>query len=225
MRNEGRPSQPCPVEWLSRPRDRPGAKLMAVFCLAWLSACASPPSVPEPTASGRSPAGASASTGVVPRQTARYTLPTASDICAAVRRTGLDIVATKPEQDAGWVSRCKVDIASKGRRPRKLPYTLRVEVQTFRDAALAERLYVSSKTTDWQRGHSAFSGAATQRAEIDQLGHARSGAQYDEGYYAYFPDHQVAGAKNSESVLSLRKGNLIITFDLLAGDLTGSTVS
>jgi hypothetical protein len=202
--------------------------LAAIVCLTWLTACASETPAAGPPASGPPSSGATASaspTAVSPSATTRYELPQPAVICAAMRRSGLDIVGTKPEHDGGLASRCKVDIASKGRRPRELPYTLRVKVQSYQNGGQAKYLYDSSKNTDWERGHSAFSGAAAQRAEVRQVGQARSGVQYEEGYYAYYPDHQVAGSKDSESLLTLRKGNLIITLDLLAGDLTGSTVA
>lgn len=200
--------------------------MAALLCLAWLAAaCTSQPPAAHPPASRSSPGSASASAPEAARSATGVELPRPADVCAAIRRSGLDVVATRPERGSISESPCKADIPSKGRRPRELPYTLRVRVESFRDAAQAELLYKTFKTADWQRGHSAFSGAAAQRAEVKGVGHARPGAQYDEGYYAFYPHHQVAGSKSSESVLTLRKGNLIASFDLLAGDLTGSTVA
>jgi hypothetical protein len=214
------------IAGMGKPRAlRRNLLVAAMVSLAWVTGCApdkprSPAISPRPGSST-----ASATPGAATSESARYALPRAADLCAAARRSDLDVVGTKTEEDTKLASRCKVDIASRGKRSHDVPYALHVKVQVLRDAALTRILYDSAKNTDWYRGHSPFSGTAAKRAEVRQVGRARSGVQYDEAYYAFYPDHEAAGSRDSESVLTLRTGNVMVSVDLLAGDLTGSTVS
>ncbi|MFC0528660.1 hypothetical protein [Phytohabitans kaempferiae] len=150
-----------------------------------------------------------------------YALPSSADVCAAAKRSKLSVVGAEPEKEGLDVG-CAVSVRSK--QPDR-PYTLRVRFEDWGNARRTRTFYQTQKDGDWYKGHSAFTGPPTQRSDVLQVGDAKPGAGYDEGYYAFYADVEVARVHYSQSVVGILKGNLIVTMDLLAGDQTSTSIA
>ncbi|GAA4447274.1 hypothetical protein GCM10023170_028520 [Phytohabitans houttuyneae] len=150
-----------------------------------------------------------------------YQRPASADVCAAAKRSKLAVVKTKPEKE-GLDAGCEISVKSK--RPDS-PYTLRVRFEDWGTPERTRTFYDTQKDADWRKGHSAFTGPPTQRSEVLQVGGAKKGEQYDEAYYAFYADVEVARIHYSQSVVGLLKSNIIMSMDLLGGDQTGTTIA
>ena len=123
-----------------------------------------------------------------------------------------------PDRVVDYRSGCTAEL---GTDPKWHPRTLRVRFSDETTPSRATTTYDRMKDADWNWAHSPFSGGATQRHEVGGIGTAAIGREYDAGYYAHFPDVVIAGVPYSQSVLVLRRGNVLLEFDLLGGDRTG----
>lgn len=150
-----------------------------------------------------------------------YERPSSADVCAAAKRSKLAVVKTTPEKE-GTDAGCEISVKSK--QPDS-PYTLRVRFEDWGSPQRTRTFYETQKNTDWHKAHSAFTGPPTQRSEVLQVGAARKGEHYDEAYYAYYANVEVARIHYSQSVVGLLKGNIIMSMDLLGGDQTGTTIA
>jgi len=147
-----------------------------------------------------------------------YRIPRPAGACEAVRAAGIALSSVKPERAVDYRTGCTVEL---GTDPKQHPHTLRVRYSDETTLSRATTTYDRMKDADWNRAHSPFSGRASKRQDIDRIGTAAVGRGYDAGYYAYFPGVVVAGVPYSQSVLVLRRGNVLLEFDLLAGDRNG----
>jgi len=150
-----------------------------------------------------------------------YKQPSSADICAAAKRSKLSVVKTVPEKE-GLDTGCEISVKSKRADN---PYTLRVRFEDWRTPERTRTFYETQKDTDWNKAHSAFTGPPTQRSDVLQVGSAKKGEQYEEAYYAFYANVEVARIHYSQSVLGLLKGNIIMSMDLLGGDQTGTTIA
>lgn len=150
-----------------------------------------------------------------------YRRPSSAEVCAAAKRSKLAVAKATPEKE-GLETGCEISVKSK--RPDN-PYTLRVRFEDWRTPQRTRTFYETQKDTDWHKAHSAFTGPPTQRSDVVQVGSAKKGEAYDEAYYAFYANVEVARIHYSQSVLGLLKGNIIMTMDLLGGDQTGTTIA
>jgi hypothetical protein len=150
-----------------------------------------------------------------------YGRPSSAEVCAAAKRSKLAVVKTKAEKD-GLETGCEISVKSK--QPDN-PHTLRVQFEDWKTPQRTRTFYQTQKDTDWNKAHSAFTGPPTQRSDVLQVGDAKKGEAYDEAYYAFYANVEVARIHYSQSVLGLLKGNIIMTMDLLGGDQTGTTIA
>jgi hypothetical protein len=149
-----------------------------------------------------------------------YRRPSSAEVCAAAKRAKLAIVKATPQKE-GLDAGCEISVGTE--RPDN-PYTLRVRFEDWGTPERTRTFYEAQKNTDWHKAHSAFTGPPTRRSEVHQVGSAKRGEHYDEAYYAYYADVEVARIHYSQSVVGLLKGNLILNMDLLGGDRTGTTI-
>jgi hypothetical protein len=150
-----------------------------------------------------------------------YARPSSADVCAAAKRSKLAVVKTKPEKE-GLDAGCEISVKSKRADS---PYTLRVRFEDWGSPQRTRTFYETQKDADWNKGHSAFTGPPTQRSDVLQIGAAKKGERYDEAYYAFYANVEVARIHYSQSVVGLLKGNIIMSMDLLGGDQTGTTIA
>lgn len=169
--------------------------------------------------------GASAAPSASPSPTEEagpvYQRPSSADVCAAAKRSKLAVLKTTPEKE-GLEAGCEISVKSK--RPDN-PYTFRVRFEDWGTPRRTRTFYQTQKDADWNKGHSAFTGPPTQRSEVLEVGSAKKGERYDEAYYAFYANVEVARIHYSQSVVGLLKGNIIMTMDLLGGDQTGTTIA
>jgi hypothetical protein len=147
-----------------------------------------------------------------------YRIPRSGGACEAVRAAGVALSSVTPELAVDYRTGCTVEL---GTDPKQHPHTLRIRFSNETTASRATATYGRLKDADWNRAHSPFSGRASDRQDVGGIGAAASGREYDAGYYAYFPGVVIAGVAYSQSVLVLRRGNVLLEFDLLGGDRTG----
>lgn len=150
-----------------------------------------------------------------------YRRPTSEEVCAAAKSGKLAVLSVKPEKE-GVESGCEISV--KSQRPDN-PHTLRVQFEDWGTPERTRTFYETQKNADWNKGHSAFTGPPTQRSDLLQVGAAKKGEAYDEGYYAFYANVEVARIHYSQSVIGVLKGNIILTMDLLGGDQTGTTIA
>jgi hypothetical protein len=86
----------------------------------------------------------------------------------------------------------------------------------------AKQSFATSKRNDY-RQPSVFGGTPSVKGEIKQIGPAKVGEDYDEGYYVYYV-YEVAEAERGEGRAVLRKGNVIITISASGADVPGRRV-
>jgi hypothetical protein len=201
---------------ITGPRRRAGMRaLLVAACVAWgLAGCGSGQSARDTGSAGNGP-------GAVqdPPSSVTYRIPQPAGVCAAVRDSGIALRAATPERAVDQRTSCRVDL---GTDPENHPYTLRVRFFNEVTPSRATGTYHRMKDADWNGTHSPVSGAASERREVQGIGTAAVGREYEDGYYAYFPGVVVAGVPYSQSVMVLRRGNVLLEFDLLGGDRTGA---
>nr|WP_240779391.1 DUF3558 family protein [Nonomuraea zeae] len=83
----------------------------------------------------------------------------------------------------------------------------------------AKESFATKKRSDY-RQPSAFGGAPSVKGTIQQIGTAKVGEHFDEGYYVYFV-YEVGEAKRGEGKAVLRKGNVVITISFSGADVPG----
>ncbi|MEU4330038.1 hypothetical protein [Nonomuraea dietziae] len=86
----------------------------------------------------------------------------------------------------------------------------------------ARRSFASKRRNDY-RQPSVFGGAPSVKGTIGQVGSAKAGEHFDEGYYVYYV-YQVGGAKRGEGRAVLRKGNVVVTINASGADVPGRRV-
>lgn len=154
-----------------------------------------------------------------------HQIPSSTAACAAARGSGLAVLKTEPRRDDGYESGCDVDVRPKSKSPKASPYRLHITFLEGRTTARAKQDYGLNKDTHFNKSYSPFSGTPSQRSVVLEVGAAKPGEQFDEAHYAFYPNATVAGIHYSQGVLCLLKGNVILTMDVLAGDLTGDTIA
>ncbi|MCP2353201.1 hypothetical protein HD597_000221 [Nonomuraea thailandensis] len=83
----------------------------------------------------------------------------------------------------------------------------------------AKESFATKRRSDY-RQPSVFGGAPSVKGTIQQIGTAKTGEHFDEGYYVYFV-YEVGEAKRGEGKAVLRKGNVVITIGFSGADVPG----
>lgn len=83
----------------------------------------------------------------------------------------------------------------------------------------AKESFATKRKSDY-RQPSVFGGAPSVKGTIKQIGTAKAGTHFDEGYYVYFV-YEVGEAKRGEGKAVLRKGNVVITISISGADVPG----
>lgn len=86
----------------------------------------------------------------------------------------------------------------------------------------AKKSFADRRRRDY-RQPSTFGGAPSVKGMIKEVGAAKVGEHFDEGYYVYYV-YQVAEAKRGEGIAVLRKGNVVITIRFSGADIPGRRV-
>jgi hypothetical protein len=147
-----------------------------------------------------------------------YRIPRSAGACEAVRASGIAVDSVTSERAVDSRTGCTVELGIDAERH---PRTLRVRFSDETTLCRARTTFDRLKDADWNGVHSPFSGRASTRREVGGIGAAAIGSEYDAGYYAFFPGVVIAGVPYSQSVLVLRRGNVLLELDLLGGDRTG----
>uniref|UniRef100_UPI003F49AFF8 hypothetical protein n=1 Tax=Nonomuraea bangladeshensis TaxID=404385 RepID=UPI003F49AFF8 len=79
--------------------------------------------------------------------------------------------------------------------------------------------FTAKRRSDY-RQPSVFGGAPLVKGAIRQVGTAKAGEHFDEGYYVYFV-YEVGEAKRGEGKAVLRKGNVVLTISFSGADVPG----
>lgn len=186
------------------------AGVLVAVSLAWPAGCGTKSAGAGP-ATGTPGAGRSAAPRITSSPSARpqaqYQLPTWKQICAAARTTGITVKSTEKDSDYGYQKGCRIRT---GGSTQIAAVTVRFESG---DPGFVAADFKSSKNIDWNRGF-AFSGPARDKGVVEQVGHAKLGRDYDDAYYAFFPDVRVAGSTSSETHVSILRGNALISFSV-----------
>ena len=133
----------------------------------------------------------------------RYRIPNSEEICATAQTTGIAVKKAQKETDSQYQAGCRIDT---GGDTQIASATVRFEV-----SRLAAQTFQTSKDNDWNKGF-AFSGPARDKAVVQQGGYAKLGRDYDDAYYAHFPDVEAAGAKHSSTKVVILRGNAVLSF-------------
>jgi hypothetical protein len=204
------------------PPARGGLLVLVLGLSLWVTGCGAIRGDDDKAAPVDAGASAAPSPTVSPSaQAPVYKRPTSAEICAAAKRSKLAVVKTKPEKE-GLDAGCEISVKSKRADN---PYTLRIRFEDWNTPQRTRTFFETQKDADWNKGHSAFTGPPTQRSDVLQVGNAKKGEAYEEAYYAFYANVEVARIHYSQSVLGLLKGNIIMTMDLLGGDQTGTTIA
>ncbi|MGI5292115.1 hypothetical protein ACQEVF_53655 [Nonomuraea polychroma] len=83
----------------------------------------------------------------------------------------------------------------------------------------ARESFATKRKSDY-RQPSVFGRAPSVKGNIKQVGTAKAGEHFDEGYYVYFV-YEVGEAKRGEGKAVLRKGNVVITISVSGADVPG----
>ncbi|NRQ31849.1 DUF3558 family protein [Nonomuraea sp. NN258] len=110
------------------------------------------------------------------------------------------------------------------------PYTFR-DLKVTYDAGIAGMDFTEQDAkagfkramTDDYRRPSVFGGAPSVKGVLRQVGSARRGEHFDEGYYVYFV-YEIGGARRGEGRAVVRKGNVIVTIGVSGSDVPGRSV-
>ncbi|MGN9782022.1 hypothetical protein ACTMTF_11375 [Nonomuraea sp. ZG12] len=86
----------------------------------------------------------------------------------------------------------------------------------------ARKSFATMRRSDY-RQPSIFGGAPSVRGTVKQVGSAKAGEHFDEGYYVYYV-YEVGEAKRGEGKAVLRKGNVVITINVSGANVPGRLV-
>jgi hypothetical protein len=86
----------------------------------------------------------------------------------------------------------------------------------------AKRSFATKRRSDY-RQPSIFGGAPSVKGTVKQVGSAKAGEHFDEGYYVYYV-YEVGEAKRGEGKAVLRKGNVVITINASGANVPGRMV-
>ncbi|NUO97164.1 MAG: hypothetical protein HOW71_41785 [Nonomuraea sp.] len=86
----------------------------------------------------------------------------------------------------------------------------------------AKRSFATKKRNDY-RQPSLFGAAPSVRGTIQQVGTAKAGKHFDEGYYVYFV-YKIGEARRGEGRAVLRKGNVVIAISVSGADVPGRSM-
>ncbi|MGI5269159.1 hypothetical protein ACQEUU_08420 [Nonomuraea sp. CA-218870] len=113
-----------------------------------------------------------------------------------------------------------------GRRPpfrfRDLKVSYSVGFEGVTDLDDAKRSFDQKRRADYRRP-SGFGGAPQRKGMIKQVGSAKAGRDFDEGYYVYYV-WQIAEARRGEGFVVIRKHNVLITIRASGSDVPGRQV-
>ncbi|MDF2709377.1 MAG: hypothetical protein K0R62_5029 [Nonomuraea muscovyensis] len=101
-------------------------------------------------------------------------------------------------------------------RDLKISYTTGLAGLAFTEEE-ARMTFATRRRNDY-RQPSVFGGAPSVKGVIRQVGTARSGEHFDEGYYVYYV-YQVAAARRGEGRAVLRKGNVVVSITASGADI------
>jgi hypothetical protein len=133
----------------------------------------------------------------------RYRIPNWEGICATAQTTGIAVKKAQKDTDSRYQAGCRIDTGSDTQ--------IASVTVTFEVSRIAAQTFQISKDNDWNKGF-AFSGPARDKAVVQQVGSAKLGQDYDDGYYAYFPDVEAAGARHSSTTVVILRGNALVSF-------------
>ncbi|WP_106252585.1 DUF3558 family protein [Nonomuraea fuscirosea] len=103
---------------------------------------------------------------------------------------------------------------------RDLSITYDAGFKEFADSVKdAKKSFATKRKSDY-RQPSVFGGAPAVKGVIQQVGTAKAGQHFDEGYYVYFV-YEIGEAQRGEGKAVLRKGNLLITISFSGADVPG----
>lgn len=88
--------------------------------------------------------------------------------------------------------------------------------------AVARETFATMRKNDY-RQPSVFGGAPAVKGTVKQVGSAKAGEHFDEGYYVYYV-YEVGEAKRGEGKAVLRKDNVVITINVSGANVPGRTV-
>jgi hypothetical protein len=182
------------------PRTAAGVALVGL--LATLGACQ------------RGVSGGTGAPGPSPAQTAasspsaeprRYRIPTWEEICATAKTTGIAVKKVQKDTDSQYTTGCRIDTGGETQ--------IASATVTFEVGRLVAQGFQTRKNDDWYKGF-AFSGPARDKAVVQQVGQAKLGRDYDDAYYAYFPNVEVAASTHSSTKVVVLLGNALLSFSV-----------
>jgi hypothetical protein len=143
-----------------------------------------------------------------------YRAPTIDAACAAVAAAGIPTSYLDKEK-----VRCSMMVgANKHQR-----YALHLEVNDGGSATGAKNQLAALHEVMWTGKMNAFVSSPDEKADVNEVGTAKAGVDFDECFYATYGSVTVAGVKMSQMYMDVRRSNVILEFSLYASDKPGKT--
>jgi hypothetical protein len=158
-----------------------------------------------------SPAPTGSSASAEPR---RYQIPNWEEICTTARTTGIAVKKVAKDSDTPqYMTGCRIDTGGDTQ--------IASATVTFEVSRNAVQTFQVQKNNDWNKGF-AFSGPARDKAVVQQVGQAKLGQNYDDAYYAFFPNVEVAGSTHSNTKVVILVGNALLSFSVGGSEWHGA---